>query len=411
MSLQLNVVAGPDAGRSFTLQASDDSILGRGQNCLYRLNDPRASRSHAFIKLEGDRATIVDNGGSGGVIVNGSPVQSHVLKLGDVVQIGDTKLRLQMGDFPLDVALAAMAGADTVSPPVAPTSDVLAALANTKLAHFEIGPVIGKGRVGMVFHATDMKDNRPVAFKVLIPEFSKNDEEMQRFIRGMKTAMPLKHPNLVATYGAGKTGDHCWIAMEYIAGENMTQIIERIGVAKQLDWKRAFHTALSLARALDYAHGEGIVHRNLTPTNVLRDAASKTVKLGDLMLAKALEGTASDEITRPGELVGEVEYMSPERTRGTKEIDARSDLYGLGALTYALLTGQPPCTGKTLVERVTRIRQVVPEKPTKFQMSTPSTFEGVVLKLLAKDPKDRFQSAKEVIGELERIGKYNNVPT
>jgi pSer/pThr/pTyr-binding forkhead associated (FHA) protein len=104
MNLQLHVISGPDVGRMFTLQTSDDSLLGRGQNCLYRLNDPRVSRSHAFIQLECERATIVDNGGSGGITVNGSPVKSHVLKLGDVIQLGDTQVRVQMGDFPIDVA-------------------------------------------------------------------------------------------------------------------------------------------------------------------------------------------------------------------------------------------------------------------------------------------------------------------
>jgi eukaryotic-like serine/threonine-protein kinase len=409
MSLQLHVIAGPDVGRMFTIQNSDDSLLGRGQNCLYRLNDPRVSRSHAFIKLEGDRATIVDNGGSGGVCVNGATVKSHVLKLGDVIRIGDTQVRVQMGDFPLDIALAALAGSPTHPAPAAPSPDVLESLANTKLAHYEIGPVIGKGRIAMVFQATDTKDNRPVALKVLVPEFSKNDEEMQRFIRGMKTTLPLKHPNLVVLYGAGKTGQYCWIAMEYIAGENYKQIIERLGVASTLDWRHAFRAAVHVARALNYAHDEGIVHRNITPTNILRDATNDVVKLGDLMLAKALEGTASEQITRPGELVGDVEYMSPERTRGTADIDARSDLYGLGAVTYALLTGRPPCPGKSLVEKVTRIRQVVPDKPTKFQMTTPSNFEGVVMKLLAKDPNARFQTAAEVVQELERVGKYSGV--
>jgi serine/threonine-protein kinase len=254
-----------------------------------------------------------------------------------------------------------------------------------------------------------VKDNRPVALKILLPEFSANDEEMQRFIRGMKTALPLKHPNIVTVYGAGKTGEHCWIAMEFIAGENYRQIIERLGVASTLDWRHAFRAAVHVARGLAYAHGEGIIHRNLTPTNILRDVTNDTVKLGDLMLAKALEGTASEQITRPGELVGDVEYMSPERTRGTTEIDARSDLYGLGAFTYGLLTGRPPCDGKTLVEKVTRIRQTVPEKPTKFQMTTPSTFEGVVMKLLAKEPKDRYQRAEDVVNELERVGRYNGV--
>jgi serine/threonine protein kinase len=99
-----------------------------------------------------------------------------------------------------------------------------------------------------------------------------------------------------------------------------------------------------------HGHAQGIVHRNVTPTNILREATTQAHKLGDLMLAKSIENTAAAQITRPGELVGDVEYMSPERTRGTTEVDVRSDLYGLGATVYALLTGRPPCTGMTLVE-------------------------------------------------------------
>src|SRR5205823_2244654 len=162
MSLQLHVIAGPDVGRTFTLQDADDSLVGRGQNCLYRLNDPRASRSHAFIKLEADRATVVDNGGSGGVLVNGAPVKSQLLKLGDVIQVGDTQLRLTMGDFPLNVALAAMAGAATMPPPQTPCPDTVECLAGETLGHYEIGPIIGRGRVGIVFHANDPRDNRAV---------------------------------------------------------------------------------------------------------------------------------------------------------------------------------------------------------------------------------------------------------
>jgi eukaryotic-like serine/threonine-protein kinase len=410
MSLQLVVTAGPDAGRALTLQAGNDLMLGRAQNAFYRVNDPRVSRSHCQLVLEGDRVTVVCNGGSGGTLVNGQTVDRQVLRLGDVLKVGDTELRLQMGDFPLDVALAAVKGASTVAPAAPPPNpDKLETLVGQTLAHYEIGPVIGKGHVAMVFHGTDTRDTRPVALKVLLPEFSRNDEEMQRFIRGMKTALPLKHPNLVQTYSAGKTGPYCWVAMEFIAGENLMQVIARLGVAGMIDWKNAYRAAVHIARALGYAHGEGIVHRNVTPTNILRDAASQVYKLGDLMLAKSIENTAAGQITRPGELVGDVEYMSPERTRGTTEVDARSDLYGLGATVYALLTGRPPCGGKTLIEQVTRIRQTAPEKPTRFQMSIPPIFEGVVLKLLAKEPKDRYQTATAVLAELDRVGKFGGV--
>jgi serine/threonine protein kinase len=410
VSLQLHVLTGPDAGRTHTLQAGPDLMLGRGDKSFYRLTDPRASRAHCQLLLEADQVTVVCNGGSGGTLVNGKPVQKQALKLGDVLQVGDTQLRLQMGDFPLNVALAAVNQAPAPAAAAkAPAPDSLEALAGQTLAHYEIGPVIGRGQIGIVFHATDAKDHRPVALKVLLPEFSRNDEEVQRFVRGMKTALPLKHPNLVRLYGAGKTGPHCWVAMEYVAGENLSQVIDRIGVAGMLDWKHAYRAAVHVGRALAYAHDQGTVHRNVTPTNILRDATDQSVKLGDLMLAKALEATAAEQITRPGELIGDVAYMSPERTRGTTEVDARSDLYGLGATVYALLTGHAPGAGKTLVEKVTRIRQVVPEKPTKFQMSIPSTFEGVVMKLLAKEPKDRYQTAADLVRELERVGKFSGV--
>ena len=149
----------------------------------------------------------------------------------------------------------------------------------------------------------------------------------------------------------------------------------------------------------------------MTPTNILREATTKVVKLGDLMLAKALEGPLARQITRPDELIGDVSYMSPERTRGTEELDIRSDLYGLGATVYALLTGRTPCGGTTLVEKVMRIRQTEPEKPTRFQMSIPGQFEGVVLKLLAKQPEKRYQTAAELIQDLQRVARFTGAPT
>src|SRR5437899_202207 len=153
MSLQLVVTAGPDAGRSLTLQTGPDLMLGRAQTAFYRLNDPRVSRSHCQVLLEGDRVTVVCNGGSGGTLVNGQKVDRQVLKLGDVLQVGDTQMRLQMGDFPLHVALAAVQGASTISPATpAPSPEKLETLVGQTLAHYEIGPVIGLGQVAMVFH-------------------------------------------------------------------------------------------------------------------------------------------------------------------------------------------------------------------------------------------------------------------
>jgi serine/threonine protein kinase len=374
MSLQLVVIAGPDTDRVFTLQVGPDLMLGRSQSALYRLNDPRVSRGHCQVLLDGDQATVIDNSSSG-TFVNGTKVSRHTLKLGDVIQLGDTKLRLQMGDFPLSVALGAIEPAAAPAAPAKAKSTVkLAALSGQTLSHYEVGPVVGKGHSSVVFQARDTKDGKTVALKVLRPEFSQNEEEMQRFVRAMKTVLPLRHPNLIALYGAGKTGPHCWVAMEFVEGESLTAVIKHIGIAGMLEWRHSFRAALHIGRALAYAHGQQIIHRNVTPENILLRKSDKVAKLGDLILAKALEGTLAQQITRPGELVGDVAYMSPERTRGTAEVDGRSDLYGLGATAYALLTGRPPFDGATLIEKITRIRQSEPVKPTKFQMAIPHRF-------------------------------------
>jgi serine/threonine protein kinase len=336
-------------------------------------------------------------------------VQKHTLKLGDVVQVGDTQLRLQMGDFPLEDAMAAMATVSPTKSAPAPDPEKLETLSCTKLARFDIGPVIGKGSTSMVFCANDTEDNRPVALKVLLPEFAKVEEDVQRFVRAMKTMMPLKHPNLIRLHGAGKTGPYCWVAMEFVAGENLMQLIERMGVVGMLDWKTVFKIGVQIARALAYAHQNQIIHRNVTPTNILRDATTKDVKLGDLMLSKAMEGSMAQPITRPGELIGDVAYMSPERTRGTTDVDHRSDLYGLGATMYALLTSHAPFEGANLVEKITKIRQEPPAKPTKFQLAIPHPFEQIVMKLLEKRPEDRYDTAEDLLRDLDRVGKLHGV--
>jgi serine/threonine protein kinase len=406
VGLELLVVAGPDKDRTFTLNVGTNLMLGRAGQAHYQVSDPRVSRNHCQVLLEGEDVFVVCNSGSGGTFVNGQKVQRQKLKMGDTIQVGDTQLRLQVGDLPLDVALAQTAGAKKSSKLSSSKVDQLTSLVGTQLAHFEINMVIGTGRTCVVFHATDTKDDRPVALKVLQPEFANDEEEVQRFVRAIKTMLPLRHPNLVSLYAAGKTSGYCWVSMEYIAGENMQQVIDRIGVAGMLDWRHAYKAAVHVGRALEYAHGESIMHRNVTPTNILLEATCKTVRLGDLTLAKAMEGIMAKQITRPGEIIGEVVYMSPERTRGTTDLDARSDLYGLGATLYALLTGRPPFTGGSMVEKITRIRQTEPEKPTKYQMGIPSQFEGVVMKLLEKRPEDRFQSASELLKDLGRVGKF-----
>jgi serine/threonine protein kinase len=398
MSAQIMVFSGPDKGQTFSLPSGITFQIGRSQSTPTRLSDQTVSRVHCQIEFDGKRAVLM-NVSSKGTTVNGKEVTEHELRHGDLIRVGTTELRYQV---------TAIEEASTVlQPPSRPAPAQLSELPGQVLSHYAIESIIAKGQSGAIFKATDTRDGQVVAIKVLQPEFSHNEAEMQRFIRAMKTVLGLEHPNLVKLLGAGKTGPFCWVAMEYVEGESLNKVIQRIGVAGMLDWKYGYRVAVQVARALEYAHGQSIIHRNVTPTNILLRTADKTALLGDLMLAKALEGSLAQQVTRPGELVGDVGYMAPERTRGTADIDGRADLYGLGATVYALIAGRPPFTGGALAELIIKIRSAEAEKPKKYQMSIPDLFQGTVMKLLSKRPEDRFQTATELITELERVGKFS----
>jgi serine/threonine protein kinase len=406
MAKQLVVVAGPDRGRVFPIRPGQALLVGRSKNTETRLTDPHVSRVHCHVEMMGDEVLVTDQGSVAGTYINGERVQKHGLKPGDVLRIGETQLRLQAEGSEDQTTV----NPAVVKPaPPAPAAARLTDLVGKTLSHFEVGPVIAKGHTGVVFQAKDTDEDRDVALKVFGPEFSRNEDEVQRFVRAMKTMLPMRHPNLVALYGAGKTGPYCWVAMEYVDGESLTQVIQRIGTAGMLDWRNALRVAIHVARALDFAHQQQIVHRNITPQNILVRAYDKMTKLGDLMLAKAMEGSLAQQITQPGELLGDVHYMSPERTRPSGEADGRSDIYSLGATVYALLTGRPPFEGETLVEVITKIRQAEPAKPKKYQLAIPDLFEGTVLRMLAKRPEDRFQSAAALLADLERVAKFQGL--
>jgi serine/threonine protein kinase len=405
MPFMLQIISGPHKGRFLLVEEGSPLLLGRSRHAETRLEDPSVSRVHCEIELEDGQVLVTDLESAAGTFINGQRITEQVLRPGDVLQIGESRMRLHATGVPTS------AEAPTVLPkgstPLPSLSrERLGELSGKTLSHYQVGRQIARGQSGLIFQATDFKDDRTVALKVLWPGGS-NNTDMRRFVRTARTLVPLKHPNLVAFRGAGKTGPYCWLAMELVEGDSLEQVIERIGVAGMLDLRIAFRVAIHLARALEYAHGQGIIHRNLTPRNVLIQSADKVTKLGDLMLAKALEGNLAEQITKPGEILGDLRYMAPERTRGATDVDGRSDQYSLGALVYALLTGRAPFDGATLVDKVTKIRNEAPVPPRKYQMSIPEQCQAVVLKLLSKKPEDRFETASELHRELERVAKVN----
>ena len=403
---RLKVTYGPDAGHCFDLADGQILVIGRGRDTATRLTDPRVSRNHCVLEVRRGQFRLTDRGSASGTLVNGVAVTTRNLSPGDSIRVGETTLVLTLADVHDCVTITG----GNAPRPVAQRAAGVKDLSGQTLSHYDILAPIARGRTGVVYKARDQRDGNAVALKLLGPEYSRCKEEFRRFARAVQTVVKLRHENLVAVYaGAGKANDVCWIAMEYVDGERLTEVIRRIGPANMLDWRYALKVAAQIARALDAAHRKQIIHRNITPANILIRHGDNLAKLNDLILAKATEGMLDRQITAPGEIVGDLRYTPPERTGDSAVVDPRSDIYSLGATVYALLTGRPPFEGHSLPETIVQIRTAVPVPPRKYQLAIPELFQDVVLSMLAKRPEDRPQSAADLLQTLERTARFEGI--
>ena len=413
MTRQLTIIAGPAAGTVYELADGEILVIGRGADSDTIIDDDRMSRIHCRIIVDGDSLSVADAGSSSGTFVGGQKVDQAVLEPGDVVLAGRTQFRYELEAGVIISSEDATISEDEM-PALAATSEPpsrssLVDLVGSTIHDYRVDEIIAKGNSGMVYLATDIKKNEVCALKVMPPDFASDDDQKARFIRAMKTMMPIKHDHIVEIYNAGKEGDYCWIAMEYVEGSSLAEVIQQIGVEGMLDWKEVWRVGVQVGRALHAAYKHKVVHRNLTPSNILRRKSDRACLVGDLMLAKAMEGTLAVQITKPGQIIGDIPFMSPERTRGQGSIDTRSDIYGLGATMYALLSGHPPCEGGSLPELIQKVREVEPKKPKESQLAIDELFQDVVMKMLAKNPDDRYSTPDQLLHELNRIGKFNSL--
>ncbi len=404
MDRNLYVVDGPESGRVIELSSASKMTIGRGKSSDTQINDPRISRVHVRVEFRDDDPFLVDAESMGGTYVGNQRIKEHRLRPGDVFQIGDTRIR-----YSLDTANDETTLAGSLRNPPPTKTPRFKDLIGQQLGDFRLEEIVAAGRSGVVFRGKDTVKGGAVAIKVLTPDLSRGDEQRERFVRAMKTMLPICHPNIVRLYNAGKKGPFCWAAMEFVDGESLTKVIERIGIQGMLDWRESFRVALQIGRALQEAFERKIIHRNVTPANILQRSTDKVCLLGDLMLAKGLEGTLAQQVTQPGQMVGDLPYMSPERTQTEGNVDCRSDLYGLGATLYALLAGRPPVEGSSLAELVSNVRKTVPISPKTYQLSINDKFSDLVMHLLEKRPEDRYQTPADLLKNLDTIGRYNGL--
>lgn len=267
---------------------------------------------------------------------------------------------------------------------------------------YEIKDVVGVGGMAVVYKAFDEKLKRNVAIKVLQDDVAMDAESRRRFRTEYQAVAMLSHPNIRAVYDVVSSGDTEYIVMEYVDGINLKQYLKKKSV---LSWKEALHFATQIARALSHAHSKGIIHMDIKPQNIMlpKDGTAKVADFGIAMVENAPEQHDSEET------VGSIHYISPEQARG-ENIDARTDIYSLGVVLYEMLTGKLPYDGATAAEVAVQQMSVMPDAPTELNLEIPAELEDITLKAMQTDPADRYQSAEEMLADLEDFRKGMTSP-
>ena len=282
-----------------------------------------------------------------------------------------------------------------------------------RLSHYEILSKIGEGGMGVVYKARDTQLDRFVAIKILNAETTADLDRKRRFVQEAKAASALNHPGIVTIYGISSEDGTDFIAMEYVQGHTLEQLVRGSGLRPSA----ALSYAIQAATALAKAHAAGIVHRDIKPSNIMvtEDGAVKILDFGVAKLVQTSHGeaaadgsaatrtvTADGPRTQEGSIVGTVAYMSPEQAAG-QTVDGRSDIFSFGAVLYEMVTGVRAFVGNSTVSTLAAVLSGEPKPPSELSKDLPGDFERIILKCLRKDPARRFQGMTDLVVELEEI--------
>jgi serine/threonine protein kinase len=263
------------------------------------------------------------------------------------------------------------------------------------IGKYRIERKLGQGGMGIVYKCLDPEGGLSAAVKVLPQQLAADPSFLQRFKREIITLQRLDHPNIIKIYEQGDAGGSWFYAMEYADGVSLEDVLAS---AKRIEPLRAIAIVRSCAEALEHSHARGVVHRDIKPANIML-IKDDGVKLMDFGIAKVLDAT---RMTMTQGVLGTVEYMSPEQSQG-RLVDGKSDIYSLGVVLYRCITGKLPITGSTPTDVIMKLRMQQIDPPREWVPEIPRRLDDLIMRMLAKDPAKRVESARELIRELDRV--------
>ena len=277
-------------------------------------------------------------------------------------------------------------------------ADLSARLGRALAPSYELDRELGRGGMAIVYCARDTRLRRRVAVKLLPPDLAFRPDIRSRFLREAETAAQLSHPNIVPIFSVDERDGLVYFVMAFVEGGNLGERLRERGALPIDDARQILR---ELADALGYANRNGVVHRDIKPDNILLDADSGRAMITDFGIARAATGDEDTRLTATGVTIGTPTYMSPEQCAGERDIDGRSDLYSLGAVAYQMLTGRPPFVGGSTPAIIMMHVTEAPVPPRNRRAEIPRDLEQIVLRLLEKDPANRFATGEDVVAALD----------
>ena len=426
MIVTLRVVAGPQMGRVFTFEQHDTFLIGRSEDSHFCLPQDRFfSRHHCILEIAPPQIFLRDLGSTNGTFVNGIRVETAHLKSGDRIQGGETVLEVEIRSESYDIHSSVPLDMQSTSPSIITIeclncgllAEAEASRPDAKLTYlcdecrsklrqnpqpipnFQMIRILGQGGMGSVMLARAEKDGRAVAIKTLLPEVAVSEQSLKRFMREIEVSASLKHPNIVGYIEHGTHNGIVYLVTEYITGLDASK------VAKQYGGKLPYQVVVKIIEqslaALDFAHSQGFVHRDVKEQNILIEGNFPNViaKITDFGLAKSFKQTGMSGVTMVGDVAGTIAYMPPEQVRDFKEVRPPSDIYATGMTAYSLLTGAhaldiSPKAGISETVKAIFEKPIIPVAQRTNEV--PPNIAYVIEKALVKEVENRWRTAGEM---------------